>query len=725
MSWQQLLEKVKIPENAPRDVFSMELLEKAFRFAQNAHAGQKRLSGEPYTQHLVEVAEILADLHMDTVTIAAGLLHDVLEDTPVTHETLKREFGSEIADLVEGVTKISTRKFKDTTVRQAESMRKMLVAMAKDVRVILIKLADRTHNMRTLQYLPIEKQQRIAEETMNLYAPLAHRLGINKLKSELEDLALRYLKPEIYEELSRKIAMRREEREKLVEEVCRHLEDRLKESGLEVQVQGRPKHFTSIYRKMLTRGKSFEEILDLLAIRILTKTVRACYETLGIVHTLFKPLPGRFKDYIAMPKSNLYQSLHTTVMGPGGKPLEIQIRTFEMHRIAEEGIAAHWIYKEGRGADEDARKFAWMRQLLDLQQDINEGTQTGQKFQMDVFEEEVFVFTPKGDVKELPKGGTILDFAYSVHTDIGHQCVGARVNGEMVPLRYTLKSGDIVEILTQSGHQPSRDWLKIVKTSRARNKIRHFFRTHFTEEDVDRGRGLLEKEARRRGVTAAVASQKELLEKISADFGFPGARELCANVGSDEVSARAVFNRLQARFPELFPKTHAAPSRKKTEIAPKAPEGREAPITVDGTTEKDFLIRFARCCSPLPGDAIVGYITRGRGLSVHRADCPNTLFWSEDKERVLALSWDGVPRKSCETAVEVRAKDRDRLMADVLHVLAEEKVQIKEASGKAQSGGSAKLFFRVELPDAQMLRSVLARLEKVPGVLKAYRTELR
>ncbi|HTC19848.1 MAG TPA: bifunctional (p)ppGpp synthetase/guanosine-3',5'-bis(diphosphate) 3'-pyrophosphohydrolase, partial [bacterium] len=509
--------------------------------------GQQRLSGDEYLTHLVGVADILAELHMDSVTIAAGLLHDILEDTKVTYEQLKAEFGEEIANLVEGVTKISTRQFQDTAIRQAESTRKMLVAMAKDVRVILIKLADRTHNMRTLDFLPPDRREKMARETLDIYAPLAHRLGIAKIKSELEDLCLRYLEPDVYYDLVKKVAMKKAEREKVLASVLQMIEDKLKESGITAQVQGRSKHFTSIYHKMNQQQKGFDEIFDLMAIRVLTNTVKECYEVLGMVHTIWKPLPGRFKDYVAMPKNNMYQSLHTTVMGPEGQPVEIQIRTYEMHRTAEEGIAAHWIYKEGRGVEKEDQKFAWMRQLLDLQQDIKDTTEFAEAMKVDLFDDEVFVFTPKGEVKELPRGATALDFAYAVHTDVGTHCMGVKVNGHMVPLRYTLKNSDIVEVLTQSSRTPSRDWLKIVVTSRAKNKIRHWFRTHLSADEVDKGKHMLEKEAVRMGVDFNASLKSGALESLLEYFGCHSIQELLANTGHGEISPKQILNKLASK----------------------------------------------------------------------------------------------------------------------------------------------------------------------------------
>ncbi len=732
MGIQALLEKSpSTSAAAPESSLDRPLIQKAYEFAKKAHEGQQRLSGDAYLTHLVGVADILAELHMDSVTIAAGLLHDILEDTKVTYDQLKAEFGEEIANLVEGVTKISTRQFQDTAIRQAESTRKMLIAMAKDVRVILIKLADRTHNMRTLEFLPPERQEKLARETLDIYAPLAHRLGMSKIKSELEDLSLRYLEPQVYQDLVKKVAMKRSEREKVLAQVIEVIEAKLKEAGITAQVQGRSKHFTSIYHKMKQQQKSFDEIFDLMAIRVLTNTVKECYEVLGMVHTVWKPLPGRFKDYIAMPKNNMYQSLHTTVMGPGGQPLEIQIRTYEMHRTAEEGIAAHWIYKEGRSAEKEDQKFAWMRQLLDLQQDIKDSSEFAEAMKVDLFEDEVFVFTPKGDVKELPKGSTALDFAYAVHTDVGTHCMGVKVNGQMVPLRYALRNGDIVEVLTQSSRTPSRDWLKIVVTSRAKNKIRHWFRTHLSADEIDQGKGLLEKEAVRMGVDFGAAMKSGAFEGILEDFGCHSVQELLANTGHGEVSPRQILNKIIAKTQPGEHSRVEKPEEKAAEpkLAAKGPAPNAPGVTpANGISiggQKDFLIRFARCCTPVPGDPIVGYITRGRGVSVHRTDCPNTLLLPEREGRMIPVSWEGNAGQVYEVAIEVKAKDREKLLSDMLLAISEEGVIINEANAKASEGGWAQGYFVIAISQADQLEKVLKKLQRVKGVVSARRTEPR
>ncbi len=719
---------ITVPESSLDEA----LIQKAYDFAKKAHEGQKRLSGEDYLSHLVEVADILAELHMDSVTIAAALLHDVLEDTSVTYDQLKAEFSEEIANLVEGVTQISKRKFQDASIHQAESTRKMLVAMAKDVRVILIKLADRTHNMRTLEFLPPERREKIARETLDIYAPLAHRLGISKLKSELEDHCLRYLEPDVYADLVKKVAMKKAVRDMLLEGIQGLIEGKLKEVGIFAQVQGRSKHFASIYYKMSSQQKSFDEIYDLMAVRLLVNTIKECYEALGIIHTLWKPLPGRFKDYIAMPKGNMYQSLHTTVMGPGGQPLEIQIRTYEMHRTAEEGIAAHWIYKEGRIADKEDGKYAWMRQLLDLQQDITDSTEFSEAMKVDIFDDEVFVFTPTGQVKELPKGATALDFAYTVHTDLGNHCMGVKVNGQMVPLRYVMKNGDILEVLTQSSRTPSRDWLKIVTTSRAKNKIRHWFRTHLSAEEIDMGKHLLEKEAERMDLDFSGALKSGVLEGLLDSFGCHTLNELLANTGHGEISPKMILNKVAAKIHPAasVPKTEKteappAETRPTRETGQKPPA---SPATVKGVSiggQKDFLIRFARCCTPVPGDPIVGYVTRGRGVSIHRNDCPNTLQLPEWEGRKILVAWEGNAGQVYEVALEVKAKNREKLLADLLQAISEEGIVINEANAKALEGGWAQGYFLIVISSSDQVDKVLKKLERVRGVVNARRIEPR
>ncbi len=546
---------------------------------------------------------------------------------------------------------------------------------------------------------------------------------------------MRYLEPDIYYDLVKKVAMKKAERENMLNGIKTLIESKLKEAGITAQVQGRSKHFSSIYHKMVQQQKSFDEIFDLMAIRVLTNNVKECYETLGMVHTIWKPLPGRFKDYVAMPKGNMYQSLHTTVMGPEGQPLEIQIRTYDMHRTAEEGIAAHWIYKEGRNVDKEDQKFAWMRQLLDLQQDIKDSTEFAEAMKVDLFDDEVFVFTPKGEVKELPKGGTALDFAYIVHTDLGNHCMGVKVNGQMVPLRSVLKNGDIVEVLTQSSRAPSRDWLKIVTTSRAKNKIRHWFRTHLSADEVDKGKHLLERDAVRMGMDFNTVIKSTALEGLLDTFGCHTVSELLANIGHGEVSPKTVLNKLAIKTQDDEHPLRVETPEKTVERLSETKQAKvpveEAPtdktptkgISVGG--EKDFLIRFARCCTPVPGDPIVGYVTRGRGVSIHRTDCPNTLQLPEGEARMIPVKWEGNAGQIFEVALEVKAKDRDKLLADMLLAISEEGIIINEANAKALDGGWAQGYFLVGIASSDQLEKVLKKLGRVKGVVSARRIEPR
>ncbi|MDD3599766.1 MAG: bifunctional (p)ppGpp synthetase/guanosine-3',5'-bis(diphosphate) 3'-pyrophosphohydrolase, partial [Firmicutes bacterium] len=594
-----LLEKART--NRP-DV-DLSLIENAWAYAQKAHDGQVRESGEPYFDHPVAVAFILADMNLDPNTIAAGLLHDVIEDTGKSYGEISEAFGPEIAALVDGVTKLSRMDFKSREEQQAESLRKMFVAMAKDIRVILIKLADRLHNMRTLDYSPPEKQKRVAGETLEIYAPLAHRLGMWRMKWELEDLSLRYLDSIAYYELVERVATKRQEREGYIEEARETLEAALDEIGISAEIQGRPKHFYSIYRKMEKQGKDFGEIWDLMGLRVIVGTLRECYAVLGAVHSIWKPIPGRFKDYVAMPKSNMYQSLHTTVIGPRGEPLEIQIRTWEMHRTAEYGIAAHWRYKEGGGSGGDfEEKITWLRQILEWQKETRNGTEFVETLKVDLFSDEVYVFTPRGDVKTLPAGSTPVDFAYSIHTDIGHSCSGARVNGRMVPLSTKLSTGDIVEIITSKSQAgPSRDWLAIAKTSKAKGKIRQWLKEQRREASVEQGKELIEKELRRLGLEVRANMKEERLLEVAQKFSYQSASDLLGSVGYGKLSAAQVVTRL---VPERAADEAPRP-------LPTRPKSRSSHgVRVPGVD--NVLVRFARCCNPVPGDEIIGYVTRGR-----------------------------------------------------------------------------------------------------------------
>jgi len=686
----------------------LDLVRRAYAFTQEVHGGQRRMSGEPYHVHPVAVAGLLVDFKMDVTTVTAGLLHDVLEDTATTKEVLGERFGADIAELVDGVTKIGKLAFGSREERQAENFRKMLVAMARDIRVLMIKLADRLHNMRTLHYLAADKQRKIAQETLDIYAPLAHRLGMAKVKGELEDLALKALDPPAYEDLQRKVAKRRLEREAEINQVIAILQKKLGEVGIQGQITGRPKHFYSIYKKMQA-GREFDEIYDLTAVRIIAPAVRECYGALGVVHSLWKPVPGRFKDFIAIPKSNLYQSLHTTVIGPKGDPVEIQIRTVEMHRIAEEGIAAHWLYKEHR-AERDGldRAFVWLRQLLEWQKEMKDPREFMETVRVDLFPEEVYVFTPKGDVKALPEGSTPIDFAYAVHTEVGNHCVGARVNGKLVPLRQTLRQGDIVEVTTSPTQKPSRDWLRVVRSTRARSKIKQWLQKEERSRSVILGRELLEREAKKHRLALTTILESEEIRKVATEHGFSTVDDLLAGLGFGKTSAQTVI----ARFAP--PDTMADAQTAKTA---KPPKGRsDSGVTVKGID--DVLARFAKCCGPVPGDPIVGFITRGRGITVHTRDCPNLATGSVDSERTVAVDWDVAEKSALPVRIAVHiGKDRPGLLADISTAISSRHVNIVKAEVTVTEDRKGFNHFTVEVADLDQLQGVMGAIRSVKDVI--------
>ena len=699
-----LLEKART--NRP-DV-DLSLIENAWAYAQKAHDGQVRESGEPYFDHPVAVAFILADMNLDPNTIAAGLLHDVIEDTGKSYGEISEAFGPEIAALVDGVTKLSRMDFKSREEQQAESLRKMFVAMAKDIRVILIKLADRLHNMRTLDYSPPEKQKRVAGETLEIYAPLAHRLGMWRMKWELEDLSLRYLDSIAYYELVERVATKRQEREGYIEEARETLEAALDEIGISAEIQGRPKHFYSIYRKMEKQGKDFGEIWDLMGLRVIVGTLRECYAVLGAVHSIWKPIPGRFKDYVAMPKSNMYQSLHTTVIGPRGEPLEIQIRTWEMHRTAEYGIAAHWRYKEGGGSGGDfEEKITWLRQILEWQKETRNGTEFVETLKVDLFSDEVYVFTPRGDVKTLPAGSTPVDFAYSIHTDIGHSCSGARVNGRMVPLSTKLSTGDIVEIITSKSQTgPSRDWLAIAKTSKAKGKIRQWLKEQRREASVEQGKELIEKELRRLGLEVRANMKEERLLEVAQKFSYQSASDLLGSVGYGKLSAAQVVTRL---VPERAADEAPRP-------LPTRPKSRSSHgVRVPGVD--NVLVRFARCCNPVPGDEIIGYVTRGRGVSVHRLDCRNaSIILHNEEDRVVEVYWDTKAGESYAVDIEMEAYDAPGLLTLVINTTVEMKAHVSAVTARTAKNRLALISMTMEINDVKHMNSVIERLKRISGV---------
>ncbi|MCG0275880.1 MAG: bifunctional (p)ppGpp synthetase/guanosine-3',5'-bis(diphosphate) 3'-pyrophosphohydrolase [Thermosediminibacteraceae bacterium] len=699
---------------------NLELVKRAYEFAKKAHDGQHRVSGELYIFHPLEVAMILADLELDTITIAAGLLHDVVEDTNYTLDDITENFGSEIALLVDGVTKLGKLEYKTKEEQQAENLRKMFLAMAKDIRVILIKLADRLHNMRTLKYLPEEKQREIAIETLEIFAPLAHRLGISKIKWELEDLAFRYLEPDRYYELVEKVAKKRREREEHINKMIAILEERLAAAGIKAEIQGRPKHFYSIYKKMKEQNKSFEQIFDLTAVRVIVGSVRDCYAALGVVHTLWKPIPGRFKDYIAMPKPNMYQSLHTTVIDSSGEPLEIQIRTYEMHKTAEYGIAAHWRYKEGNKEDDFDKKLSWLREILDWQRDLRDAKEFMESLKIDLFSDEVYVFTPKGDVIDLPAGSCPVDFAYRIHTDIGNRCIGAKVNGKIVPLDYKLANGDIVEIITSShSNGPSRDWLKFVKSTQAKNKIRQWFKKERREEDISRGKEMLEKEAKRQGYDVYQLINQDFMDNLLKRLNFQSLDDLFASVGYGGMSAAQAFQKILEEYKKHVKSDKLVLEEVKSDQKLKRKKGVIEGIKIDGVD--NVLVKFSRCCNPVPGDKIIGYITRGRGVSIHRQDCPNVLNNMYDKERLIEVKWEGFKEKSYPVEIEASAYDRPGILSDVLNILGDMKTTIDSVNARASKNGIAVIDLILEITDKQHLDNIIQKLKRVKGVFEVKR----
>ncbi|GAB7027957.1 RelA/SpoT family protein [Geotalea toluenoxydans] len=694
----------------------LELVRKAYVFCAKVHQGQTRLSGEPYLVHPMEVAGILAELKLDVPTVVTGLLHDTVEDTLTTLEELEEMFGAEVARLVDGVTKIGKIHFKTKEESQAENFRKMLLAMANDIRVILVKLADRLHNMRTLQYQPEPKQRSIAKETLDIYAPIANRLGISWVKSELEDLSFRYLDPQIYYDLASKVTKKKKERETYVDEVMQIIKAKLADHGIKGEVSGRSKHLYSIYRKMQSRSVDIDEIYDLIAIRVMVEDIRECYEVLGIIHSTWKPIPGRFKDYIAMPKGNMYQSLHTTVIGPFGERMEVQIRTSEMHRVAEAGIAAHWKYKEGKGYDEkEVKRFTWLRQLLEWQQELDDSREFMDTVKVELFPEEVYVFTPKGDVKGYPKGSTPIDFAYSVHTDVGHRCVGAKVNGKLVPLKYELKNGDIVEVITSPHHTPSKDWLKIVRSSRARNKIRAWIKTEERLRSITLGREICEKEFRRYSQNFSKVQKTGELKRVVGEFGFVGEDDLMAAVGYGKLSCQQILGKL---FPAE--KFEEAQDRKETRVGKviqKLKGKSSSAIQISGVD--DVLVRFGKCCNPLPGDDIVGFITRGRGVTVHTADCPFAL--DSDPQRRIDVAWNKGKKTALPVKMRIACHDEKGILANITTAITNCEANIVSASIQSTVDKRGINTFEVDVTDLDHLNRVFNSVMKVKGVIKVDR----
>lgn len=709
----ELLEKAK----AYNPYVDEEKLVEALELAYKAHDGQKRNSGEPYIVHPYHVALILTELHVDTATLIAGLLHDVVEDTEYTLDEIEEQFGSDVAHIVDGVTKLTKINYKTKEEKQAQNIRKMVLAMANDIRVIIVKLADRLHNMRTLEYMTEEKKIEKAEEVIEIYGPLANRLGIFKLKWELEDLALRYLDPDGYYELVDRVEKKRSEREDLIENIIRILHENLEEVNIDAEISGRPKSLYSIYKKMHVQGKSFEEIYDLSAVRIIVNDLKDCYGALGVVHNLWKPIPGRFKDYIAMPKSNMYQSLHTTVIDDHGEIFEIQIRTHEMHKVAEYGIAAHWKYKEA-GASEINRdnNMTWLRQMLEWQQEQSDPEEFMEGLKVDFFTDEVFVFTPKGDVMSLSEGSTPIDFAYHIHTQVGHTCVGAKVNGKIVPLDYKLRNGNIVEIITDKNSGPSLDWLNIVKSSKAKNKIRQYFRAQDKEKNMVLGKEMLEAEIKKRNYKPKDLLREDWLKYLAERYNSHNIKDFFADIGYGTISLNQVVGRLANKYKEEHPVSDESILKDHKKKSKKKKDGLG--VTIQGAN--DLKARIAGCCNPVPGDSIIGFVTRGRGVTIHRSDCMN-IANTKDKERLLQAEWDTEDESNYNAEICIKAISKTGLLADITNRIAESDISINAIDAKTNKDQTSNINIVLEIHDIDELNRLMDRFKNIESVIDVYR----
>jgi len=701
----------KLEAARPND--DLEIVRKAYEYSLKHHAGQSRASGEPYLVHPLEVACVLAEMRMDPVSIAAGLLHDSVEDTSVTITDLRKEFGEQVAHIVEGVTKIGQIDFATREEQQAENLRKMMLAMVDDIRVVLIKLADRLHNMRTLEHLPEDRQHKIAKETLDIYAPIAHRLGMGKIRGELEDLGFRFLDPIAYNQVHEAVEARRKEGEAFLATVEKELREKLKEAGITARVESRIKRLSSIHKKLIRQRITVDQVYDMFAMRVITHSVQDCYAVLGIIHNVWRPVPGRIKDFIAMPRPNFYQSLHTSVITDNGTPFEVQIRTEEMHKLAEEGIAAHWKYKDGPVSAKDEQRLAWLRQVVDWQRDVSDPNEFLSTLKIDLYPEEVYTFTPKGKVVVLPRDSTPIDFAYTVHTEVGHSCVGAKVNGRMVPLRHKLHSGDIVEILTQPGHKPSRDWLAVVKSSRARNKIKHWLNVHQRERAIEIGRKLIEKEARKYRI-ALKDIKEEDLQRVASDYGLGRPDDLMAGIGYGKYSAKSILGRIAppGTQPAAEAEEHGFAS-----VVRRVFGGDTNAITVKG--HGDLLVYRARCCNPIRGEAIVGYVTRGKGVAVHSSNCPNVTNLLYEPERRIDVQWTRDKEDSLPAAYPVKltlfCDDKWGMLKQITAVISDSKTNIRNIEART-GNGQANIDVVLDITDLKHLEGIIAGVRKIPGV---------
>ena len=733
--YKELIDSVK--KYHPSTDISM--IEKAYHIADEAHKGQLRKSGEPYIIHPLCVAIILADLELDKESIVAGLLHDVVEDTVMTPEEIKQEFGEEVEVIVDGVTKLTQLSYKvDKVEEQAENLRKMFLAMAKDIRVILVKLADRLHNMRTLKYMKPEKQKEKARETMEIYAPIAHRLGISKIKVELDDLSLKYLEPEVYYDLVEKIALRKSEREKFVQSIVKDVREQMDKAGIKAEIDGRAKHFFSIYKKMVNQEKTLDQIYDLFAVRIIVDTVKDCYAALGIIHEMYKPIPGRFKDYIAMPKQNMYQSLHTTLIGPNGQPFEIQIRTFEMHRTAEYGIAAHWKYKEAANgikpaAQQEEEKLSWLRQILEWQRDMSDNREFMGllKSDLDLFAESVYCFTPAGDVKNLPNGSTPIDFAYSIHSAVGNKMVGARVNGKLVNIDYVIQNGDRIEIITsQNSKGPSRDWLKIVKSTQAKNKINQWFKNELKDDNIIKGKELMATYCKTKGIPLSDLLKNDLMEAVMRKYGFKDWDSILAAIGHGGLKEGQVVNKLVEGY-EKKKKKELTDEKLVESVVEHAQEiehrrsKNHSAIVVRGL--HDLAVRYSKCCSPVPGDEIVGFVTRGRGVSIHRTDCVNIINLSaEERARLINAEWQegeaDNPNERFPAEIKIYVNNRTGVLVDVSKILTEMKIDLTGVNSRTNKQGKATITMSFDVHSKEELNSIIAKIRQVESVIDIERS---